>query len=416
MIKSLHITNFRSYKDAFLRFSPGVNVIIGENDVGKTNIIRAINLVINNRPSGDDYISTFGGNPQIDLGVGNKTVTRLRSAKWDKKQSKYVAGDKNVYKLSGEKTPFKSFGMNVPDLIKQHLNISPVSIAFQLEGPFLLNKSAADVAKHYNNIVNLDVIDTTISNIISTLRNERSLLKVQKENEKDLTNKLKKYDWLNDAEISLINLEQMQTSITELETEEETLNKLIEECKKLERGQQELNKIIQYDQIATDLIMLYQTIRALTRDRVALQGLIEKNENLVKTKQHLSQLIKQESIINSMINQKRIIGELQTDADVLNASIIQIEELRDEKERYDSIIAHEKQVNQLIKISEKIVTLTKTRDALQNSVNQHKKLRDTYIQYNKTIEWSKKQFKEAMPELCPIFNVQCDYIDKAKND
>ena len=41
-LKSLKLTNFRNYKDLNLEFSEGINIFIGDNGSGKTNILEAI--------------------------------------------------------------------------------------------------------------------------------------------------------------------------------------------------------------------------------------------------------------------------------------------------------------------------------------------------------------------------------------
>ena len=42
IIKNLTLTNYRNYSSKTLEFKPGINVIIGDNAVGKTNIVEAI--------------------------------------------------------------------------------------------------------------------------------------------------------------------------------------------------------------------------------------------------------------------------------------------------------------------------------------------------------------------------------------
>lgn len=44
IIKSLHVTNFRNHIDTVADLSPGVNVFVGENAQGKTNLLEAIFL------------------------------------------------------------------------------------------------------------------------------------------------------------------------------------------------------------------------------------------------------------------------------------------------------------------------------------------------------------------------------------
>jgi DNA repair exonuclease SbcCD ATPase subunit len=53
MIKRIEIKNFQAHKNTEIDFDPGVNVISGASDAGKSSIFRALLWVITNRPSGD---------------------------------------------------------------------------------------------------------------------------------------------------------------------------------------------------------------------------------------------------------------------------------------------------------------------------------------------------------------------------
>lgn len=56
-LKSLKLVNFRNYEDVFLELSPNINILIGDNGEGKTNILEAIyvlSLTKSARP-GNDY-------------------------------------------------------------------------------------------------------------------------------------------------------------------------------------------------------------------------------------------------------------------------------------------------------------------------------------------------------------------------
>lgn len=45
-LQSLHIRNFRKIEDLTVNFPPGLSVIVGENNAGKTAIIDALRLVL----------------------------------------------------------------------------------------------------------------------------------------------------------------------------------------------------------------------------------------------------------------------------------------------------------------------------------------------------------------------------------
>ena len=42
MISTLRLQKFRSYKDDSFEFDPGVNIVVGPNAIGKTNLLEAV--------------------------------------------------------------------------------------------------------------------------------------------------------------------------------------------------------------------------------------------------------------------------------------------------------------------------------------------------------------------------------------
>ena len=51
-IESLTLRGFRNYENLSLEFDPGVNLILGDNAQGKTNLLEAISWII--RSSGQN--------------------------------------------------------------------------------------------------------------------------------------------------------------------------------------------------------------------------------------------------------------------------------------------------------------------------------------------------------------------------
>ena len=45
-ISKINIENFRNFKNNEVLFNSGVNVIIGHNNAGKTNLLKALSLVL----------------------------------------------------------------------------------------------------------------------------------------------------------------------------------------------------------------------------------------------------------------------------------------------------------------------------------------------------------------------------------
>lgn len=73
-ISNIKLRHFRNFKDTRIDFNDGVNVIIGHNNSGKTNLLRALALIFDGKSSKrlgvDDFsqsISDFGIPPRIDI-------------------------------------------------------------------------------------------------------------------------------------------------------------------------------------------------------------------------------------------------------------------------------------------------------------------------------------------------------------
>jgi len=75
-IAKIHIQNYRCFKEQSVEFQPGVNVIIGENNAGKTALLKALGLIFNrrNRRIGSIYdfyqgINNFSEPPAITVSL-----------------------------------------------------------------------------------------------------------------------------------------------------------------------------------------------------------------------------------------------------------------------------------------------------------------------------------------------------------
>lgn len=52
-LKNLKVVNFKKLKNNEFTFDKGLNVIIGENDAGKSTLLQAIDICLNQRGNGD---------------------------------------------------------------------------------------------------------------------------------------------------------------------------------------------------------------------------------------------------------------------------------------------------------------------------------------------------------------------------
>lgn len=196
-LKKLQIKNFRAHRKLTLKFGPGVNSIIGDNAAGKSTIIRAIRYVTRNKPSGDSAISWDAKQVKVSLTFGKNKITRTRS--------KSV----NTYRLNKKKV-FKAFGTKVPDEIQKVLNLSDINFQGQHEAPFWFCKSAGEVSRELNSIVNLDSIDKTLSSILSSISKSKVTIGVINERLTEAEDKKKSLSYVKDMNAQLLRIESLE--------------------------------------------------------------------------------------------------------------------------------------------------------------------------------------------------------------
>ncbi len=104
IIKSLTLRNFRNYDYAKVEFDPKLNVIIGDNAAGKTNLVEAIyflSLARSFRTSEtSDLIKNKRQFSEIEASVEQDTINKDIVALMTSSSKKFVCNDKPIRKLS----------------------------------------------------------------------------------------------------------------------------------------------------------------------------------------------------------------------------------------------------------------------------------------------------------------------------
>ncbi|MDO5300934.1 MAG: AAA family ATPase [Tissierellia bacterium] len=170
-IKTVRIINFQSHEDSTLEFAPGMNVILGPSDSGKTAIFRAMSWCLFNEPSGTYFIREGAQQAEVHITFDDElTVSRIRS----KSVNRYILTK------DGQETTFEGFGKGVPQEVQEAVGIHKVylddktevviNFSNQLEGPFLLNENDSSKAQAIGRLVGVHIIDETMR---ETLRDRK---------------------------------------------------------------------------------------------------------------------------------------------------------------------------------------------------------------------------------------------------
>jgi exonuclease SbcC len=198
VINRVSIKNFQSHKNTEIRFENGVNVITGSSDQGKSAILRSLLWVIFSRPLSTDSIVSHWAADEKGKITGEMAVT-VETDKGVCIRRRTSGDNEYILRVNGKEKVFKAVNKDVPADIQDHLRLNPLNIQQQHDSPFLLSASASDVAKYFNKIVRLDVIDDVLSNAESARRDTNKKIK-ETENEKQAFEKqLENYTWIESA-------------------------------------------------------------------------------------------------------------------------------------------------------------------------------------------------------------------------
>ncbi len=338
MLEYIHAVNWQSWKDIYAELHPGVNVFIGPSDAGKSSLaIRAPLWVIRNQPQGDQLFrswsteiksrtgkTAYKGETSVELGLSD-SVDPVKRYKIDNGINAYSIGSK----------VFDTPGKTVPDAVSSLLNIQPICIHDQGDGPFLFSMSDPDKARYINELVNLDIIARTQSNIASQLASETAAIKTSEAVVKDKTEQLADYDWVDQADTELQVLESLSAK---LETDKDTEQYIIQVLNNVDRiageiavvsritgAGDKLRELIALDaKVAEDrtlqaeisrLIALAESIQAeLNQGNQILSARAELDRLQILLDQYNTNADKELELTNLLNDIERVQGEMQTAA------------------------------------------------------------------------------------------------------
>jgi exonuclease SbcC len=289
MIKSLDIRNFQSHKRSSLEFDPGVNIVIGQSDSGKTAIIRALKKLVQNRPLGNSYRSTWGGN----------TLIRLKTT--DNHTISFKEGDEGKEYILDDLDPFKAFATEVPKEIIDALNFDEINLQQQLDSVFLLSKTPGETAQHFNKIANLEKIALGQSNIKKWINQLNGEITNKEKDLKKNTEDLIKYNHLEKMEIDIESLEELDKDRKRKQQILDNLYGLLLKLDNVEMYIKDENALLETETIVNQ-ILLYTTQRK-EKDKALshLQEICQEIKGKAKEIEKLKQVSLADALVDDLL-------------------------------------------------------------------------------------------------------------------
>ena len=291
-----------------VKFSKGVNVITGQSDSGKTAIIRAIRWVCENKPSGDAFMSTWGGDTYVKIVFTNCVVIRQKG-----KENFYLLNKKGLE----EPLIFKAFGTKVPQEILDAINLDEVNLQFQMDSPYLIADTPGEVSKHFNRIGSIEQIDSSLSKVQGWIRSLGNDLNASEAEIERHTTTLQEFEYLDKLEVELEALEQLGNSFSVHRAGTNKLEQFVEQFSdisielskilpKLEAGK-DLNKILD---MYTQVDSLREQYKGLKRICKAIKALEEEIDDI-------SELDEVENEVNAILTMYDKAAEIEAERKTL---------------------------------------------------------------------------------------------------
>lgn len=190
MLKSVNLSNFQCHKELWLEFVPGVNVIAGTSDSGKSAVLKGLLWLMTNRPQGLGFRTATakkGDSARCSIVIDDAVIVRLRNEK------------ENFYFLDG--TQFQAMKTDVPEDIASCLNLLPVNIQTQFQTHFLLANTPSEVARILNESCDLSVIDSVMKKVKSIAASSKAQANQYAEQLENTKAEIDALAWVDNADL-----------------------------------------------------------------------------------------------------------------------------------------------------------------------------------------------------------------------
>lgn len=342
MLHKLELENFQGYKKASVEFSSGINVITGDNDEGKSSVIRALNYLGRNRPTRNNFINDSEPNQTLKITgtFDNGTVSRIKGK------------SKNEYIIKGEE-PLKALKTEVPDEVQEITQLKDVNFQEQDNPYFLLSLTPGNVAKEINKVADLEVMDKLITAMKTEVSNAKQESAFWTEKHQEYKTQKEELQWVEQARDAFNKIRELNADVV---ADSDYYNKVVDL----------VNTIVDYE-----------------KKLEAFEGV----EHAIKALEDIQQL---EDEIQSVHEFRATLQEKRSALKYFDSQLSQ----------YDDIDKAEKALKSIILLTEKISTMNHQKEKLTRCYN----LISEMNEMNAKVAQAEKTFANSLKKagVCPL--------------
>ena len=343
MINKITIQNFQSHTDSVLELSPGVNVITGSSDNGKSAIVKALRWLVRGKPMGDEFRNWNGGDVEVSASLTDGTIITKTKTK-----------SETLYQINDNKP---LVGADVPEEIQKIFNITDINLHQQLTLPFLLTETPGNVAKHFSCIARIDQIHKTEKGINGAISRINHSIEKHENDIKKHTQELQEFPDLVKIEIELEVLENLETKRNQVSKSISDLNILIRHIDTVDERIENDSKLLIFEEEVDNLLL---------------------------------QIRERDSKSSQILQLTKVIGSIKTTDDKIK--------------EFSKKIQHEKAIDDILLRIEESRVITANLRALNELVDKVYYLDKELVKTEETALQMEAQFKKEFPSVCPLCN------------
>src|SRR5690625_5024172 len=165
MIKSIKLKGFQSHELSEIDLVPGLNVITGPSDSGKTAVIRAIRWLAFNEPQGEAFVNDRVGEAEVQVTLQSGAI--ITKTRRNGKTSYLVQQDETDSGSLFEKSEVPLEVTRLLGIEKQTFGdfVAALNFSFQLDAPFLISETASAGAKILGKLAGTESVDLAIKGV-----------------------------------------------------------------------------------------------------------------------------------------------------------------------------------------------------------------------------------------------------------
>jgi len=394
--------NYRGYDHCVVPFTDGLNVIYGEGDAGKSALEKALRWCLLNEKQGK-YVNKKILTPKKNIKSNEEVYVQVTFNTGEVIRRASDSTTPNMYYIGNVNTPFEEWGdpiknfNDVPEDVFKITNMNSINVGKQFDSHFLLSSKGGDIAKELNKLVNLEIIDSSTSNVnhfVSKVKKEKEALEL---NIAKYETELQSYSYLDDMEKALIEVEELNAKVEKLRKGVEDVKETIYTIQGVEAEHYHFSKVAEFKSNIEAIQALQEKTSSLSIDRGKVDSSLSqlrengdlraKYEGILSHTNRVAEITVMESTINELTTKYNAIGSLVEKADVAETIM-----------KYQKIISFSDKLEELETLGKTITGLNQDYDTVHEQLETIESISHSIDKKKKEIE----ELKNGLEGVCPL--------------